>query len=103
MRTRILVFGLFLLSGLVAMANPAASSPVVVNDVEFPLTVGKAEYKLITIVQDFPAGSPGISVQRPVTPPRQRTDRRPSLRVRLHHLVKYRSLMKRRLRAPAPD
>jgi quercetin dioxygenase-like cupin family protein len=39
------------------MANPAAPSPVVVNYATYPLTVGAAQYDLITIVEDFPTGS----------------------------------------------
>jgi quercetin dioxygenase-like cupin family protein len=33
-----------------------APGPVVVHMAKFPVTVGKAEYDLLTIIQDFPAG-----------------------------------------------
>jgi len=60
MKTRLLFLGLFLASTVVAMAAP---SPVVVDYATYPLTVGDAQYDLITIVQDFPAGA-GIAAHQ---------------------------------------
>lgn len=36
---------------------PAAPGPVVIHMANFPITMGKSEYGLLTIVQDFPAGA----------------------------------------------
>jgi quercetin dioxygenase-like cupin family protein len=54
MKTSVLFFGLLLVSSVVAMAAP---SPVVVDFAKAPVTVGGAEYDLVTVVEDFPAGS----------------------------------------------
>ncbi len=35
----------------------AAPGPAVVHMAKFPITVGKGEYDLLTIIQDFPAGT----------------------------------------------
>jgi quercetin dioxygenase-like cupin family protein len=35
----------------------AAPSPVVIHMAKFPITVGKGEFDLLTIIEDFPAGS----------------------------------------------
>jgi quercetin dioxygenase-like cupin family protein len=59
-KTRFLFLGLFLASTVVAMAAP---SPVVVDSGTCSVTVGGAEYDLITIVQDFPAGA-GIAAHQ---------------------------------------
>jgi quercetin dioxygenase-like cupin family protein len=57
MKTHVLFLGLFLLSTVVAMANPSTPSLPVMSSAEYPLTVGGTEYDLVTIVQDFPAGA----------------------------------------------
>ena len=41
----------------------AAPSPTVVHMSKFPLTVGGAEYDLLTIIQDFPAGA-GVAAHK---------------------------------------
>ncbi len=35
----------------------AAPEPVIVHMAKFPITVGGGEYELLTVIQDFPAGS----------------------------------------------
>jgi quercetin dioxygenase-like cupin family protein len=57
MKTRFLLCGLFLLPGVLAAAREIEPGPVIVNYAEHPLTVGGADYSLITFVQDLPAGA----------------------------------------------
>jgi quercetin dioxygenase-like cupin family protein len=57
MKTRVLLLGLFIISSVVAMASPATPSLPAMNAAEYPLTVVGADYDLVTVVQDFPAGT----------------------------------------------
>jgi quercetin dioxygenase-like cupin family protein len=57
MKTNVLFLGLFLVSTIVAMANPSTPSLPMMNSAEYPLTVGGGDYDLVAIVQDFPAGA----------------------------------------------
>lgn len=37
--------------------QPVVTGPTVVYTAKFPITMGKGEYDLLTIIQDFPAGA----------------------------------------------
>jgi quercetin dioxygenase-like cupin family protein len=44
-------------------AQPASPSPVVAHMSKLPITLGGGEYDLLTIIQDFPAGS-GVATHK---------------------------------------
>lgn len=70
MKATVLLAAFLLLSSGLAIANPAAPSPTVVSYSRYPVMpggsaydIGDSDYDLVTVVEDFPAGT-GLGIDQ---------------------------------------